>query len=1452
MINKIIQLEQRKKEIIEKIRTVAKVKRRIINYTKKLISDFNSKKITKEEYQEKLKKDFKQKYPQEWLDYYTKHITIYEKHLEECEKAISREKRKSIIKKIILPLISIALISMGLFLYSYLQERAPALAPPTIETYTETLGVTINENITYTWILDNFGTLQSVKLSGLIIEQGNAKVYLEDNSENEFLIFDSLNIGILYSPDENITQNTTQPTNQTIPQTNISNQTLSPNQTTNITQPTNQTTLTPEKITIPENITQEIPINETNITKKIIPINITLNFSDICEETCDLSEFNLNQTSYNLKIEITNSELYLDTITYEIITQEITLPPENITIPENITEEPLSTPLKETGEKATWWNSFYQYRKQLRITNNQASTLVAGYSVYFVIDTTGPDFLDNGDDLRIVWDSGTGLIELDRVNETIFDSTTTQIWFKSQQNIPASSYDENYYLYYGNNAAANPPNNKKNVYLWFDDFNRVNKPDITTESDYSIKTNGGTWSIENNQLKNIGATGDPNKLFITALGSSVLPVEMLTKINVNTWVANNDLGRIGLSQDMISTGAGYCSLFHNDQSSLDLLNDLLSWGTLGTYSWLTNTWYNMRFKVIDPSTRNGQIKVWQSGTAEPGSWTIDGNFGTGAAKTNGYVGFAGSRQADITYFDDIQIRYIVAQEPTLTIFDVQNTPPSIPLDMECNGVSGPGSCNIEVNTGVLLEATGSTDEDLDLITYYLEAYLDSGGTCANNGACDLCGNSAQCSDCSGAGCSWISEEDSSTLIHFTGFETDATAPWDGWVNAGTDCLRSLQSAVNDNGILGGTYSLEVQDNTFTSYTAQTFDLSSPCEGSTCDSINLSVYLRPSSYDNTREGFDIWCDHGTLNAVRIAHWIEDGDNCVIIGGIDVCEDVWTKVEFDLISLGCTIDSAIEIRFTSQDFTSGGNNDQVYIDGINITGHKSGELPGCSGTLDCSSLNQVNCQSCNQCDWQTSKQWVEIGSHTESSSFNWDTSLLPEQTNVNLRARAIDLTGSNTYSNYFTKNPTSPYLEINHGANDPPIITITSVDTNNQVDLIPASTTPVEIIFDVTDPNGYTDIDDSSVSISYDYDLGGEVTRNNFNCPAPTNNGLNTKTFTCTVDMEYYDAAGYWTATIDISDFSGPSTGQDTHQFTVNFLRAISLNPGTITFPPIFPGQTNINSAQNTNIINEGNFEIPEDSKLQITSQALIGQSNPLENISGNNFRVVEESIGNPCVLGTQLSETIPIDISGITLSRLPPGSYVNISYCLTSVPSISSQDYSTTGYNAWSIDIVVLLVAVIPARRKKKKKILDENFLNFLDENLKDLLIFVKQNKIKSKLQNIEIPLSIFKQGLSPAEVVCKYLKENKKLKFSEIAIALNRDQRTIWINYRNSSNKLKEKIKIEKSVLIPINIFKNKLSILEAIVKYLKDLGLKNQDIAKLLGKNPNNIWTIYSRAIKK
>ena len=176
-------------------------------------------------------------------------------------------------------------------------------------------------------------------------------------------------------------------------------------------------------------------------------------------------------------------------------------------------------------------------------------------------------------------------------------------------------------------------------------------------------------------------------------------------------------------------------------------------------------------------------------------------------------------------------------------------------------------------------------------------------------------------------------------------------------------------------------------------------------------------------------------------------------------------------------------------------------------------------------------------------------------------------------------------------------------------------------------------------------------------------------------------------------------------------------------------------------------------------------------------------------------------------------------------------------------------------------------AVYIPRKKKKKKLGKEkltealDLIDVLDKKLKkrygvglDKLIDIKRRKAEEIREKIGIPLDVFKQDIGAAESLTKYLKENKKLRLSEIAKLLNRDQRTIGTNYRNSIKKKEEKIILRgKQMNVSVEIFSDRrLSILESLVYYLKNKGLKNSEIAELLNRDSRNIWTLYSRAKNK
>jgi hypothetical protein len=66
------------------------------------------------------------------------------------------------------------------------------------------------------------------------------------------------------------------------------------------------------------------------------------------------------------------------------------------------------------------------------------------------------------------------------------------------------------------------------------------------------------------------------------------------------------------------------------------------------------------------------------------------------------------------------------------------------------------------------------------------------------------------------------------------------------------------------------------------------------------------------------------------------------------------------------------------------------------------------------------------------------------------------------------------------------------------------------------------------------------------------------------------------------------------------------------------------------------------------------------------------------------------------------------------------------------------------------------------------------------------------------VEYVDIPSFVFKdRTLSVLEVMVEYLRDNKKMRFHDIAVIINRDDRTVWTVYRRAKLKRKGIIKVK-------------------------------------------------------
>jgi len=112
--------------------------------------------------------------------------------------------------------------------------------------------------------------------------------------------------------------------------------------------------------------------------------------------------------------------------------------------------------------------------------------------------------------------------------------------------------------------------------------------------------------------------------------------------------------------------------------------------------------------------------------------------------------------------------------------------------------------------------------------------------------------------------------------------------------------------------------------------------------------------------------------------------------------------------------------------------------------------------------------------------------------------------------------------------------------------------------------------------------------------------------------------------------------------------------------------------------------------------------------------------------------------------------------------------------------------------------------------EKKKEVSLENLKNNIDASgVLDLLInHLKQEHkfdsndilslVEKKKSEVMIPVSIFNDKLSSLEAIVKYLVEIVGMKNNKIALLLNRNIRTTWTTYNNANKKFPKKISVDK------------------------------------------------------
>jgi hypothetical protein len=362
------------RDLKEKKENSRKRKNELIDYLKRLNQAHFNKKLSGAEYVETLHKKNDGRNIKEWVDY-------YENYSKNCEKEIKNQKKELIKSKIPVLFFSVLLISVFIYLsistsFFNVNFTGFLVGEQREQQFSQDINLTLDKSTIYNLQLKNLGQLTSLKINGLIEGKGEVKIYLEnllilDSSSTEnknskltgHIIEENPVSGPLeetnnsYSEKEAPSKEESSPSqrelltenNQTITenisnenttQENSSNQSYSEEQTQpgqSGSEAINESEALPKEESSPS---QEEPQpseqNTTSIQNKNATITSVRKFTEVCAETCNLTNLNLNESSYNLRIEITNAKLQLDTINYTLIPSEISQKA-NLSLTENVT-----------------------------------------------------------------------------------------------------------------------------------------------------------------------------------------------------------------------------------------------------------------------------------------------------------------------------------------------------------------------------------------------------------------------------------------------------------------------------------------------------------------------------------------------------------------------------------------------------------------------------------------------------------------------------------------------------------------------------------------------------------------------------------------------------------------------------------------------------------------------------------------------------------------------------------------------------------------------------------------------------------------------------------------------------------------------------------------------------------------------------------------------------------
>ncbi|MFW9963940.1 MAG: DUF2341 domain-containing protein [Candidatus Sifarchaeia archaeon] len=258
-------------------------------------------------------------------------------------------------------------------------------------------------------------------------------------------------------------------------------------------------------------------------------------------------------------------------------------------------------------------------------------------------------------------------------SDSSWNSATTKIWFKTQSDIPATSSDDNYYLYYGNPSISSPPNDHANVFQFYDGFE---SGDVSAWNGSSTDT--GDSLLITTERANTGSYSAKAVIDNQAAAQAMVWTDFSDMTNIFARVhfyipltfSISAGGHVTIMQ-FVDTSAGWAnqlSLTIRDDMTIYLWNaiagEAYGYGTTSTIS--KGSWHMLELQA-NFSTTTGEARMWLDGNLEVEE--TGKNLGAEGVDRFCTVFYWASPQTEpnIVYADDAFLRLYVSPEPTTSM-----------------------------------------------------------------------------------------------------------------------------------------------------------------------------------------------------------------------------------------------------------------------------------------------------------------------------------------------------------------------------------------------------------------------------------------------------------------------------------------------------------------------------------------------------------------------------------------------------------------------------------------------------------------------------------------------------------------------------------------------------------------------------------------------------------------